>query len=150
MSYKTIKLCERNRKMLNDSRGVLSGRTLQYDWPRPVKSHSRHSHRYHRPPRTAASYSCLAVVLKAKALCSLFVVWLQCECFHEERERRCYNFFVVHSQNSDSSRKTHVKILIQRVTRGKIADTSETDPRTHTERRCDNKLAQRVAERVAQ
>jgi hypothetical protein len=27
----------------------------------------------------------------------------------------------------------HVKILIQRVTRGKIADMSETDPRTHTE-----------------
>ena len=29
-------------------------------------------------------------------------------------------------------RATHVKILIQRVTQGKIADTSETDPRTHT------------------
>jgi hypothetical protein len=28
-------------------------------------------------------------------------------------------------------RATHVKILIQRVTRGKITDT-ETDPRTHT------------------
>ena len=27
---------------------------------------------------------------------------------------------------------THVKMLIQCVTRGKIADTSETDPRTHT------------------
>ena len=27
---------------------------------------------------------------------------------------------------------THVKILIQHVTRGKIADTSETDPCTHT------------------
>ena len=29
-------------------------------------------------------------------------------------------------------RATHVKILIQRVTQGKIADTSETDPHTHT------------------
>jgi hypothetical protein len=29
-------------------------------------------------------------------------------------------------------RATHVKILIQRVTRGKIADNSETDPLTHT------------------